>query len=139
MCGILQVKGRLQTRLAELEPIPELLKTTELRLQDANEKLLAYEKRNTDNTKLIAELTAKVSISLQAHKFSFVFVAGCLSQEGDHVFPFENMNFFIGIQQHVFSLLTSRIAVNYYVLQLLTSGWQVYAIINSLIAIIDLL
>lgn len=55
-----KVKGRLQTRLAELEPIPELLKTTELKLHDATEKLLSYERRNTDNTKLIAELTAKV-------------------------------------------------------------------------------
>lgn len=55
-----RVKTRLQCRLTELAPIPELLKTTELKLQDANEKLLAYEKRNTDNTKLISELTSKV-------------------------------------------------------------------------------
>lgn len=55
-----KVKSRLQTRLQELEPIPELLKTTELRLQDAGEKLLSYEKRHMDNTKLISELTTKV-------------------------------------------------------------------------------
>ncbi|KAL8602079.1 hypothetical protein ACOMHN_007349 [Nucella lapillus] len=55
-----KVKARLHQRLQELEPLPELLRTTELRLHEANEKLLQYERRNSDNTKLIAELTAKV-------------------------------------------------------------------------------
>ncbi|XP_013420317.1 outer dense fiber protein 2 [Lingula anatina] len=55
-----RVKMRLQQRLEELEPLPELLKTTELKLQDAQERLLVYERKNTDNTKLIAELTVKV-------------------------------------------------------------------------------
>ncbi|XP_076436218.1 outer dense fiber protein 2-like isoform X2 [Babylonia areolata] len=55
-----KVKVRLHQRLQELEPLPELLRTTELRLHEANEKLLQYERRNSDNTKLIAELTAKV-------------------------------------------------------------------------------
>lgn len=55
-----QVKGRLQTRLAELEPIPELLQATELRLQDTSERLQRSERRSTDSTRLIAELTAKV-------------------------------------------------------------------------------
>ena len=41
--------------------MPELLRTTELRLQDANEKILLTEQRNTDQIKLIAELTAKVT------------------------------------------------------------------------------
>ncbi|KAK7095107.1 hypothetical protein V1264_006558 [Littorina saxatilis] len=54
-----KVKTRLHQRLQELEPLPDLLRTTELRLHEANEKLLAYERRNTENTKLIAELTAK--------------------------------------------------------------------------------
>lgn len=51
---------RLHQRLQELEPLPELLRTTELHLHEANEKLLQYERRNTENTKLIAELTVKV-------------------------------------------------------------------------------
>ncbi|KAK7491643.1 hypothetical protein BaRGS_00017096 [Batillaria attramentaria] len=54
-----RVKARLHQRLQELEPLPELLRTTELRLHEANEKLLQYERRNSENTKLIAELTAK--------------------------------------------------------------------------------
>ena len=59
-CLLSQVKARLHQRLQELEPLPELLRTTELRLHEANEKLLQYERRNSENTKLIAELTAKV-------------------------------------------------------------------------------
>ena len=59
-CSVSQVKARLHQRLQELEPLPELLRTTELRLHEANEKLLQYERRNSENTKLIAELTAKV-------------------------------------------------------------------------------
>ncbi|XP_025114481.1 outer dense fiber protein 2-like isoform X5 [Pomacea canaliculata] len=55
-----KVKLRLHQRLQELEPLPELLRTTELRLHEASEKLLQYERRNTENTRLIAELTAKV-------------------------------------------------------------------------------
>ncbi|XP_048244952.1 outer dense fiber protein 2-like isoform X7 [Haliotis rufescens] len=55
-----KVKLRLNQRLQELEPLPELLRTTEFKLQDATDQLLAYERKNTDNTKLIAELTAKV-------------------------------------------------------------------------------
>ncbi|XP_067661878.1 outer dense fiber protein 2-like isoform X4 [Haliotis asinina] len=55
-----KVKLRLNQRLMELEPLPELLRTTEFKLQDATDQLLAYERKNTDNTKLIAELMAKV-------------------------------------------------------------------------------
>ncbi|XP_041370939.1 outer dense fiber protein 2-like isoform X3 [Gigantopelta aegis] len=54
------VKVRLQQRLQELEPLPELLRATELKLQCCNDQLLGYERKNTENTKLIAEFTAKV-------------------------------------------------------------------------------
>lgn len=63
----LQVKLRLNQRLQELEPLPELLRTTEFKLQDATDQLLAYERKNTDNTKLIAELTAKVLLFVSEH------------------------------------------------------------------------
>ena len=59
---LLQVKCRLQSRLTELEPIPALLQTTELRLADTTERLQLAERRHHDNTRLIAELTAKVRI-----------------------------------------------------------------------------
>lgn len=57
-----QVKERLQARLLELEPIPEMLRSTELRLQETNEKLAAEQKKNAENTKLVADLTLKVWI-----------------------------------------------------------------------------
>lgn len=51
---------RLHQRLQELEPLPDMLKSTELKLYESQERMLLYEKKNTENTKLIAELTAKV-------------------------------------------------------------------------------
>eukprot|EP00794_Sanderia_malayensis_P016219 gene16219-17852_t len=51
---------RFEKRIAELEPYPELLKTAEIRLHDAQERVIAYEKRASEHTKLIAELTQKV-------------------------------------------------------------------------------
>ncbi|BFZ20549.1 hypothetical protein BsWGS_23585 [Bradybaena similaris] len=61
-----KVKQRLHQRLQELEPLPQLLRATELRLQEANEKILAHEKRNAEHTKTIAELTAKLEYNSQA-------------------------------------------------------------------------
>lgn len=50
----------LQARLDELEPLPELLKNTELKLQAAQEQLAMIDRRNTDNLKTIGEQQAKV-------------------------------------------------------------------------------
>ncbi|XP_050389972.1 outer dense fiber protein 2 isoform X4 [Patella vulgata] len=55
-----KVKVRLHQRLKELDPLPELLRSTESKLHEANERLLMYEIKNTENTKIIAELTSKV-------------------------------------------------------------------------------
>ncbi|KAH9498966.1 Outer dense fiber protein 2 [Bulinus truncatus] len=55
-----KVKQRLHQRLQELEPLPEMLRATELKLHDTNEKLLSYEARHADNMRIIAELTAKL-------------------------------------------------------------------------------
>ncbi|XP_059166432.1 outer dense fiber protein 2-like isoform X2 [Physella acuta] len=55
-----KVKMRLHQRLEELEPLPEMLRATELRLHEANEQMMAYERRNAENVKVIAELTAKL-------------------------------------------------------------------------------
>ncbi|GFR89811.1 outer dense fiber protein 2 [Elysia marginata] len=66
-----KVKQRLHQRLQELEPLPELLRATELRLHEANEKLVTYERRSLDQNKMIAELTAKLeyhSESLEQYK-----------------------------------------------------------------------
>lgn len=52
---------RLHQRLQELEPLPEMLKSSELRLYESQERMNIYEKKNGESTKLISELTAKVS------------------------------------------------------------------------------
>ena len=56
----LQVKTQLHHRLQELQPLPEMLKSTELKLHDTEDRLMAAERKNGDSTKLIAELSAKV-------------------------------------------------------------------------------
>uniref|UniRef100_A0A0B6ZZI0 Outer dense fiber protein 2 n=1 Tax=Arion vulgaris TaxID=1028688 RepID=A0A0B6ZZI0_9EUPU len=61
-----KVKQRLHQRLQELEPLPELLRATELRLQEANEKVVSHEKRNIENTRIIAELTAKLDCNSES-------------------------------------------------------------------------
>ncbi|XP_076093794.1 outer dense fiber protein 2-like isoform X6 [Mytilus galloprovincialis] len=55
-----KVKVRLHQRLQELEPLPEMLKSSELRLYESQERMNIYEKKNGESTKLISELTAKV-------------------------------------------------------------------------------
>lgn len=55
-----QVKTQLQDRLQELQPLPEMLKNTELRLHESEDSLRASERRNAENNKLISELQAKV-------------------------------------------------------------------------------
>lgn len=41
--------------------MPEMLKSTEIKLHESSERMALYERKNAENTKLIAELTAKVS------------------------------------------------------------------------------
>ncbi|XP_064649326.1 outer dense fiber protein 2-like isoform X2 [Lineus longissimus] len=54
-----RVRNRLQQRLNDLEPLPEMLKTTELRLQDAVEKNHQYERRHAEHTQMLGELSTK--------------------------------------------------------------------------------
>ncbi|CAH1272525.1 ODF2L [Branchiostoma lanceolatum] len=66
-----RVRTRLQQRLAELEPLPELLRESEIKIQDMTDRINAYEKRALDHTKLITELTVKVedqSSQLESHR-----------------------------------------------------------------------
>ncbi len=53
-------KEKLQQRLTELEPLPELLKNTELKLHDAMKKLKEHEQRNQDQSRLIENLQKKL-------------------------------------------------------------------------------
>lgn len=57
---LFQVKVRLHQRLQELEPLPDMLKSSELKLYESQERVNIYEKKNSENTKLISELTTKV-------------------------------------------------------------------------------
>ncbi|XP_057216283.1 outer dense fiber protein 2 isoform X1 [Triplophysa rosa] len=57
---IQQVRKQLLGRLAELEPLPEALRCTELQLQEAHEKEHSQERRCTELSTALAELCIKV-------------------------------------------------------------------------------
>ena len=50
---------KVQQQLSDMETMPELLKSTEVRLKDSHERLAAMDQQITNQTRLIAELTAK--------------------------------------------------------------------------------
>ena len=62
-----QVKTQLQDRLQELQPLPEMLKNTELRLHESEDSLRNSERRNMENNKVIAELQTKVCSSFDKY------------------------------------------------------------------------
>lgn len=61
------MKERLQQRVQELDPLPELLRTNELKLQDASERSALLEKRNSELQRNIQELNDKVCCSVHVH------------------------------------------------------------------------
>lgn len=63
------VRSRLQQRLNELEPLPELLKNTELKLHDALSKIKKYETEIAENKKYINELRSKSKSDFLNSKF----------------------------------------------------------------------
>lgn len=46
----------MQSQLADLEKLPEILKYTETQLAECHEQLMCYEKKNTDLCAMIADL-----------------------------------------------------------------------------------
>ena len=68
----LQVKSQLQDRLQELQPLPEMLKNTELKLHEREDDLRNSERRNSENAKLIAELNLKVNFKRLFDKHFFL-------------------------------------------------------------------
>ena len=56
------MKTQLHNRLQELQPLPEMLRSTELKLHDTEDRLVASERKNGDSSKIISELSAKVLI-----------------------------------------------------------------------------
>lgn len=71
-CCLLQVKTQLHNRLQELQPLPEMLKTTELKLHDTEDRLIASERKNGESTKMIADLSAKVGNILYSISSQFL-------------------------------------------------------------------
>lgn len=55
-----QVRKQMLGRLADLEPLPEALRRSELQLQDAQEKEHAQERRSAELTTALADLRIEV-------------------------------------------------------------------------------
>lgn len=56
----MKVKHQLQTQLRELEPLPDLLRSSEHRLQQTTEQLEQLKQLHDRDMRLINDLTAKV-------------------------------------------------------------------------------
>ncbi|MGH0132602.1 UNVERIFIED_CONTAM: hypothetical protein FKN15_040753 [Acipenser sinensis] len=54
------VRRQLQGRMAELEPLPELLKLTELKLQESQEQVQSCDRRAAEQSSALTELRVKV-------------------------------------------------------------------------------
>lgn len=54
-----ELKRQLQSRLRDLEPLPEKLKQTEHRLKEAQHSAQVYEQRNSEHTATLAQLRLK--------------------------------------------------------------------------------
>lgn len=65
---IQQVRKQLLGRLAELEPLPEALRRTELQLQEAHEKERSQERRSTELSTALADLRIKVCVFVYQEK-----------------------------------------------------------------------
>lgn len=57
------VRSRLQQRLNELEPLPELLKNTELKLHEALARIKSYENEASENRKIINDLKSQLELA----------------------------------------------------------------------------
>uniref|UniRef100_A0A4W3JG62 Outer dense fiber protein 2 n=1 Tax=Callorhinchus milii TaxID=7868 RepID=A0A4W3JG62_CALMI len=54
------VRRQMQSRLTDLEPVPELLKLTEHKLQDCQEQLIMYERKTAEQSASICDLRMKI-------------------------------------------------------------------------------
>ncbi|XP_071948122.1 outer dense fiber protein 2-like isoform X2 [Antedon mediterranea] len=55
-----RVRSRLEQQLDDLQPLPEMLRSSEQRLLAATERLTAQEKRSSEQTQLINDITLKM-------------------------------------------------------------------------------
>ena len=70
------MRVRLQKRIEELEPLPELLRQAEIRNQDLQNQLLDKDKRLMEHAAMISDLTSKVmktKSNFQIFFFDFLF------------------------------------------------------------------
>jgi len=58
--SVVKVRHEIQSQLRELEPLPELLRSTELRLRQTTEQLDQLKQLHDRDMRLINDLTAKV-------------------------------------------------------------------------------
>ncbi|XP_071621885.1 outer dense fiber protein 2 isoform X3 [Heliangelus exortis] len=56
------VRKQFQSKLAELEKLPEILKITETRLAECQDQLQSYEKKNVDLSVMIADLRQRIEL-----------------------------------------------------------------------------
>jgi uncharacterized coiled-coil protein SlyX len=63
-----KLRVRLQKRIEELEPLPELLRKTEIKNQDLQARILEQEKHLAEQSAFITELNSKVNINLTKRK-----------------------------------------------------------------------
>ncbi|CAH2316281.1 outer dense fiber 2 isoform X2 [Pelobates cultripes] len=61
-----QMRRHFQTRLADLEQLPDVLRKTENKLQDCQDQLQAYEKKNSELSSIISQL--RVGMEQQGDK-----------------------------------------------------------------------
>ncbi|XP_067826044.1 outer dense fiber protein 2 isoform X1 [Heptranchias perlo] len=55
-----QVRRQMQNKLTDLEPVPELLKLTEHKLQDCQQQLAIYEFKNVEQSSIICDLRMEI-------------------------------------------------------------------------------
>jgi hypothetical protein len=88
-----KVRAKLQQRLNELEPLPELLKNTELKLHEAMKKYKECESRLGEQARIINELTNKIEYLEKDRNYSKSHVSARHSQPDDAKFKnFEDEN-----------------------------------------------
>jgi DNA repair exonuclease SbcCD ATPase subunit len=63
-----KLRVRLQKRIEELEPLPELLRKTEMKNQDLQARILEQEKHLAEQSAFITELNSKVNRNLTKRK-----------------------------------------------------------------------
>ena len=68
-----KLRIRLQKRIEELEPLPELLRQAEMKNQELQTRILEQEKRLVEQSSYITELNSKVNLNSNKKKTTFPY------------------------------------------------------------------